>query len=126
LKCVEIGNSNVVSGKKSHSGRLAMETFHKKVKGLDMLHEDAEPTKSMSVRALLDDSSKSKAGQGEYITYRSCIPALNEEKLSVIGFEVRDVVIIFSYDYGCWSEKLLLQPLPCTLCCNTKCDEFPF
>ncbi|XP_010044679.2 uncharacterized protein LOC104433579 [Eucalyptus grandis] len=88
LKCVEIGNSNVVSGKKSHSGRLAMETFHKKVKGLDMLHEDAEPTKSMSVRALLDDSSKSKAGPGEYITYRSCIPALNEEKLSVIGFEV--------------------------------------
>lgn len=77
-----------------------MDTFHKKVKGLDVLHEDAEPTKSMSVRALLDDSSKSKDRQGEYITFRSCIPPLNEEKLSVIGFEVRDFVILFSYHYG--------------------------
>ncbi|KAF7850395.1 hypothetical protein BT93_L5531 [Corymbia citriodora subsp. variegata] len=88
LKCVKIGNGKVVSGKKSQNGRLAMETLHKKVKRLDMLHEDAEPTKLVSVRALLEDSSKSEAGKGEYITYRSCIPALNEEKLSVIGFEV--------------------------------------
>ncbi|KAI6686499.1 hypothetical protein NL676_032412 [Syzygium grande] len=87
LKCVKIGNSEVVNDK-TQKGRLVMDTFHKKVKGLDVLHEDAEPTKSMSVRALLDDSSKSKDRQGEYITFRSCIPPLNEEKLSVIGFEV--------------------------------------
>lgn len=96
LKCVGIVNGEIVSSEKSQKGRLVMETLHKKVKGLDMLHEDAEHTKSMSGRALLDDSSKSEDGHGEYITYRSCIPALNEEKLSVIGFEVILLCLLLS------------------------------
>ncbi|XP_030512440.1 uncharacterized protein LOC115726621 [Rhodamnia argentea] len=96
LKCVEIGDSKVVSGKKSQKGRVAMETLRKKGKELDMLHEDAERIKSMSGRALLDDSSKSEDGHGEYLTYRSCIPAVNEEKLSVIGFEVILLCLLLS------------------------------
>ncbi|KAF7123737.1 hypothetical protein RHSIM_Rhsim12G0053000 [Rhododendron simsii] len=36
---------------------------------------------------LLSDVSTSVTGSQAYITYRSCIPAVNEEKLSVLGFE---------------------------------------
>lgn len=39
-------------------------------------------------RSLLDNKSASKGGADSYITYRSCIPATNEEKISVLGFEV--------------------------------------
>ncbi|XVF02336.1 hypothetical protein REPUB_Repub04eG0166900 [Reevesia pubescens] len=38
-------------------------------------------------RSLFDDSSASEGGLRPYITYRSCIQAVNEEKLSVLGFE---------------------------------------
>ncbi|KAL1807215.1 hypothetical protein ACET3Z_030283 [Daucus carota] len=38
-------------------------------------------------RSLLDNKSASKGGADSYITYRSCIPATNEEKISVLGFE---------------------------------------
>ncbi|GER32289.1 F20P5.28 protein [Striga asiatica] len=38
---------------------------------------------------LLVESSKSKGGSGAYVTYRSCIPAVNDERMSVLGFEVR-------------------------------------
>ncbi|XVE75156.1 hypothetical protein DITRI_Ditri12bG0072700 [Diplodiscus trichospermus] len=38
-------------------------------------------------RSLLNDSSSSEDGVRAYITYRSCIQAVNEEKLSVLGFE---------------------------------------
>lgn len=41
-----------------------------------------------SHKRLLADSSKSGGGTSAYVTYRSCIPAINEEKLSVLGFEV--------------------------------------
>ncbi|KAE8701487.1 putative inactive receptor kinase [Hibiscus syriacus] len=43
--------------------------------------------KSRKLRSLLDDSSVSESRVQAYITYRSCIPAVNEEKLSVLGFE---------------------------------------
>ncbi|KAJ0720784.1 hypothetical protein HanOQP8_Chr08g0267941 [Helianthus annuus] len=39
-------------------------------------------------RNLLEDSSTIQVGPEMYVTYRSCIPAVNEEKLSLIGFEV--------------------------------------
>ncbi|KAG9456781.1 hypothetical protein H6P81_001289 [Aristolochia fimbriata] len=38
-------------------------------------------------RRLLGDSSKLDNGKSTYITYRSCVPAVYEEKLSVLGFE---------------------------------------
>ncbi|PIN18030.1 hypothetical protein CDL12_09286 [Handroanthus impetiginosus] len=47
-------------------------------------------------RRLLSDSSKSKGGSRPYITYRSCIPAVNEEKLSVLGFEALMVALLIS------------------------------
>ncbi|XP_044489594.1 uncharacterized protein LOC123213992 isoform X2 [Mangifera indica] len=38
-------------------------------------------------RSLLEDSSSSEGTPQAYITYRSCIPSINEEKLSVLDFE---------------------------------------
>lgn len=43
-------------------------------------------------RRLLDASFAVEGGKKTYITYRSCIPPVNEEKLGVLGFEVRKVV----------------------------------
>ncbi|XP_074577649.1 uncharacterized protein LOC141834099 [Curcuma longa] len=39
-------------------------------------------------RKLLDDSSNKNTGNDSYITYRSCVPVVVEEKLSFLGFEV--------------------------------------
>ncbi|KAL2559309.1 uncharacterized protein Fot_04048 [Forsythia ovata] len=76
LKCQPIGSSS----KKEKSQKLE--------KGRSAL-EAEQITISTRQRSLLDDSSKSKGGSNFYITYRSCIPAVNEEKLSVLGFEGR-------------------------------------
>nr|GMD13412.1 Structural polyprotein [Ipomoea batatas] len=38
-------------------------------------------------RSLLEDSSTSENGLRAYITYRSCITPVSEERLSVLGFE---------------------------------------
>nr|GLL32001.1 uncharacterized protein LOC109161028 [Ipomoea trifida] len=38
-------------------------------------------------RSLLEDSSTSENGLPAYITYRSCITPISEERLSVLGFE---------------------------------------
>ncbi|KAK6160083.1 hypothetical protein DH2020_003464 [Rehmannia glutinosa] len=40
--------------------------------------------------------SKSKGGSSAYVTYRSCIPAVNEEKLSVLGFEALMLALLIS------------------------------
>ncbi|XP_068653446.1 uncharacterized protein [Aristolochia californica] len=39
-------------------------------------------------RRLLDDSSKSDNGKKTYVTYRSCVPAVDEERLTVLRFEI--------------------------------------
>ncbi|XP_056682539.1 uncharacterized protein [Spinacia oleracea] len=60
--------------------------------------ENSHPTEEGSVNAdnaaakhrLLADKSSKKKGKREpkeYVTYRSCIQGVNEEKLSVLGFE---------------------------------------
>lgn len=43
-------------------------------------------------RRLLGPSFTVEGGKKTYITYRSCIPPVGEEKLGVLGFEVRKVV----------------------------------
>lgn len=49
-------------------------------------HDGDMGISSTRQRRLHSDSSD--AGPRSYVTYRSCIPAVNEEKLSVLGFEV--------------------------------------
>lgn len=74
---------------KSSRRRSTLEIFPKTVKLHTVLHNLEELASSLKHRRLLSDSSTQRNGVGQaYITYRSCIPAVNEEKLSVIGFEV--------------------------------------
>ncbi|XP_015575249.1 uncharacterized protein LOC8270353 isoform X1 [Ricinus communis] len=78
LKCVEIkDNAKDGNEKKSHNSRSAVEISQEIAKPQVTLHD----TVSNKDRSLLDDGSQA------YITYRSCIPPVSEEKVSVFGFE---------------------------------------
>ncbi|KAK9024296.1 hypothetical protein V6N11_004465 [Hibiscus sabdariffa] len=75
FKCVEIDDSSKAENKqKNEKDRSNPEN--------SVVNEN-----SRKRRSLLDGSSTSKSRARAYITYRSCIPAVNEEKLSVLGFE---------------------------------------
>ncbi|XP_065860932.1 uncharacterized protein [Euphorbia lathyris] len=84
LKCVEVkdGSKKGIE-KKSQTSRSAIEYTNEKENPFVKLHEAS----SNMYRSLLDGSSTLENGSQGYITYRSCIPPVNEEKLSVIGFE---------------------------------------
>lgn len=70
LKCMEIKDGEKIgNGEVSQSERSTSEVFPKNAR-------------------LLTDSFVKDNKPEAYITYRSCIPAINEEKLSVLGFEV--------------------------------------
>ncbi|KAK6931150.1 hypothetical protein RJ641_002943 [Dillenia turbinata] len=87
LTCVEMRDElKEKNGKKSQKNRSALEEFHSSAETYTL--NNAKVTSKSGCRVLLDDSSASGGGLQTYITYRSCIPAENEEKLSVIGFEV--------------------------------------
>ncbi|KAK4841442.1 hypothetical protein QYF36_004555 [Acer negundo] len=88
LKCLETeGGPKDTNVKKTQKGRSMLEISVNSVKPHVMLHDGEELITSIKHRSLLDDSSLSKGKSQAYITYRSCIPAVNEEKLSVLGFE---------------------------------------
>ncbi|OVA11960.1 hypothetical protein BVC80_8763g28 [Macleaya cordata] len=88
LKCVEIEDgSKKVTGKKSKKSRSTLENSFGHAKEHSMFLDAEELSTSIKSRRLLDDSSTSDDARQAYITYRSCIPAVNEEKFSVLGFE---------------------------------------
>ncbi|KAL3511221.1 hypothetical protein ACH5RR_030622 [Cinchona calisaya] len=88
FKCVDTGSvSKEVNGKKKQKGRSALESTNTEVKQPVYLNAADDLTTFVTQRHLLDESSMSDDGSQAYITYRSCIPAVNEEKLSVLGFE---------------------------------------
>ncbi|XP_044489593.1 uncharacterized protein LOC123213992 isoform X1 [Mangifera indica] len=87
LKCVEIEgmkNENEQKNKVSHS---TLETSSSNIKHDIMLHDADKIVTVVKNRSLLEDSSSSEGTPQAYITYRSCIPSINEEKLSVLDFE---------------------------------------
>ncbi|KAK6922104.1 hypothetical protein RJ641_012611 [Dillenia turbinata] len=87
LQCVEIrGDLKEKNGKKSQKTRSALEEFHGSAETYTL--NNVKVTSKSGRRVLLDNLSASGSGLQTYITYRSCIAAENEEKLSVIGFEV--------------------------------------
>jgi hypothetical protein len=89
LKCIEIkDNSKDAKGKNSRDSRSTLEISDNSAKLHAASHDAKELTTSMRHRSLLGDSSTLENGQQAYITYRSCTLAVNEEKLSVLGFEV--------------------------------------
>lgn len=89
MKCVEIEDSSKeADNKKSEKSRSVLENSYGSKKAHEILKDAEELTNSIIHRRLLDDSSTLEDGKHAYITYRSCIPPVNEERLSVLGFEV--------------------------------------
>lgn len=88
FKCEESKGSK----KDAKKTRTALEISSSIAKSHKVSHVSGVVTTSRSHRTLLDDSLASNNQSQAYVTYRSCIPADSEEKLSVLGFEV-----IFSY-----------------------------
>lgn len=86
LRCAESKPVSKEKDTKKKQGRSALDTMYENVKAT--LHDGEKLSSSDKQRSLLSDSSTSGSGSDSYITYRSCIPATNEEKISVLGFEV--------------------------------------
>ncbi|KAL9254973.1 hypothetical protein AKJ16_DCAP16428 [Drosera capensis] len=62
-------------------------------------------------RSLLENGSKDEAD--EYISYRSCIPAVDEERLSVLSFEVFILgLLLISGSIVFLRQKKTASPLP--------------
>ncbi|KAG1365142.1 hypothetical protein COCNU_12G001420 [Cocos nucifera] len=83
LKCVEIQDGGKDETNKIQR-RLSSLQEHSKAVQKKLL----TAISNYKWRKLLDDSSTSDGRKQSYITYRSCVPADHEEKLSVLGFEV--------------------------------------
>ncbi|KAI3516352.1 hypothetical protein L1887_15267 [Cichorium endivia] len=61
--------------------------------------------KKQKERSLLEDSSGIEVGKEVYVTHRSCIPAIDEEKLSVIGFEAIMLVLLAISSFVIYRRK---------------------
>ncbi|KAJ9554378.1 hypothetical protein OSB04_018423 [Centaurea solstitialis] len=83
--------------KRRQKGRNNLENTNEKLKVHVLVHDAEDPAASIRHRNLLEKSSSSEDDEsGVYITYRSCIPAINEEKLSVLGFEAIILLLLAS------------------------------
>ncbi|XP_045815523.1 uncharacterized protein LOC123908839 [Trifolium pratense] len=88
FKCEEIKDSTKDAKKTdSKKTRSALDISSSIEKSHEVSHVSGEFITSQSQRTLLDDSSASDNKSQAYVTYRSCIPADTEEKISVLGFE---------------------------------------
>lgn len=97
FKCIEIkASSKEVNNNKGKKNRSALEDTYTAVRPHVMKHNEQALTSSVRQRNLLDDSSSSKSVIHMYITYRSCVLSINEEKLSVLGFEVSTCFFCFT------------------------------
>ncbi|KAI3467436.1 hypothetical protein Pfo_024099 [Paulownia fortunei] len=92
LKCVPESGSKDAKSSKAQKTRSTLEFMDFGVNQ----HDADLIISSTRQRRLLSDSSKSKGGPRAYVTYRSCIPAVNEEKLSVLGFESLMLALLLS------------------------------
>ncbi|CAN4124328.1 unnamed protein product [Withania somnifera] len=89
FKCVEIkASSKEVKNINGNKNRSALEDAYTAFRPHLMKRDEQAVTSSVRQRNLLEDSSTSKNGKHTYLTYRSCVLSVNEEKLSVLGFEV--------------------------------------
>ncbi|CAA7391109.1 unnamed protein product [Spirodela intermedia] len=91
LKCVEINDeAKETSGKRSRRS-LSFLNYGDKLYSLQRFHPSP---RRLRWRRLLDTSSESQDNQVSYTTYRSCLPATAEEKVSVLGFEMIMVCLL--------------------------------
>lgn len=77
FKCVKTGDvSKEASGKRPENSRSTLEGSSANAENPAVKH-----------RALADKASSQEDELQPYVTYRSCIQTVNEEKFSVLGFE---------------------------------------
>ncbi|KAI3733579.1 hypothetical protein L6452_13023 [Arctium lappa] len=97
MKCTNIETqADEENDKKKQKGRNTLENTNDKLKLHVLVHDAEDTTTLIRQRYLLEESSNREDGSGVYITYRSCIPAINEEKLSVLGFEAIILLLLAS------------------------------
>ncbi|KAI5679122.1 hypothetical protein M9H77_10072 [Catharanthus roseus] len=107
LKCVKVeSSSKKANGKKKQNDRSALESSEVEVK------HAKEFNSSVTQRSLLDDSSSSEGGNQVYITYRSCVPAVNEERLSVLGFEGIMLGLLLMSGSAIYFRRKRANPIP--------------
>jgi len=89
LKCVEIqdGSKGETDNKKQR--RLYSDQDHEA--NAAVRKQLLSAVRKLKLRRLLDDASTLEDGKQNYVTFRSCVPVDGEEKLSVLGFEVRNL-----------------------------------
>ncbi|XP_058115597.1 uncharacterized protein LOC131258350 [Magnolia sinica] len=93
LKCIEIGG--VSKETKSNKFRKRRSVLEDGAKFKSYIHPRVHAAlRRLRWRRLLDVSFTSEGGKQTYITYRSCVPAVAEEKLTVLGFEGIMVVLL--------------------------------
>lgn len=86
-RCSETGYRIPFKCVETYDDGSKAENKEKSEKSRSNLEISVRNESSRKHRSLLDDSSASGGGVRAYTTYRSCITAVNEEKLSVLGFE---------------------------------------
>ncbi|CAH9087505.1 unnamed protein product [Cuscuta epithymum] len=69
-------------------------------------------TYPVRTRILLEDLSTSESGLQAYITYRSCITTVSEERLSVIGFEEIMLVLLIISGSTIYYKKKRMNAVP--------------
>ncbi|XP_030499908.2 uncharacterized protein LOC115715204 [Cannabis sativa] len=88
LKCMETRDgSKVPNEKTSRKIRSTLEIFPKNLELRTVLNTKEDLSTNLKHRRLMADSSRKESRNQVYITYRSCIPSVSEEKLSMLGFE---------------------------------------
>ncbi|PKA62784.1 hypothetical protein AXF42_Ash020056 [Apostasia shenzhenica] len=92
LKCVEITGSSNGEHKSKNLRKLLFRSDD--MDGFVPQRKLVAALTNFTYRRLMDDSSKSGGGKQSYTTYRSCVPADGEEKLSVFGFELIMVCLL--------------------------------
>ncbi|XP_059655962.1 uncharacterized protein LOC132302964 [Cornus florida] len=106
FKCVEIGAGlKEANSEKSKKSRSALENTYERAKPHVMLHVAEDLTTSIRHRSLLGEASTSGDVSQAYITYRSCIPPVNEEKISVLGFEGIMLCFLLTSGYAVYFRR---------------------
>ncbi|XP_042496636.1 uncharacterized protein LOC122075619 [Macadamia integrifolia] len=96
FKCIENQHgSKVAENTKSKKTRSLLVNSYNEKETHEIVQDADERSSSIIYRRYLDDSSTSEGGKQAYITYRSCKPALDEERLSVLGFEGIMLCLLF-------------------------------
>ncbi|XP_057448382.1 uncharacterized protein LOC130739928 [Lotus japonicus] len=94
FKCEEIKDSKKDAEKKNPQKTRSSLEVSNSTKPHKVSHVAGGFTISQSHRSLLDNSSPSDNKSQAYVTYRSCIPAVTEEKLTLLRFEGIMVILL--------------------------------